>query len=646
MPNLAPIDYGSAVAADTSGAREAQGVVGENAARAKQQLSQVAGTAGQMAGEMAQAILKNQALRATADAKETQSQTLDFIESHPYIAKEDLRSRMSAEDYESWHASLDPDDKQRDAVPMYKAGGALFESVAKKSRDDYSKYISSPIARSDWVETDRSETTNFKADRLNRVMAGQMVQDQRAEAKANLDKLLDSAKDGKDYDLAVAAMRANSFLSPAEKDVLTQNALQMKDRGPSMRSMAGLDVDGMREELTKLENPDTAKQFFPHTNDEQRLHLQTQLRSHINLVESMKRAGDDLEEKRRKQQDDRTLGTLAQSLVQGEDPSALLRAVKTRSYEDRGDASSTSFQSGFYETPRMMEAYHLLGAAIKNQKDGPQTDAPGALRAITSLYSDTGDLYGDKFRKAMLTSGGVEIPGFGHFDPETQLSSASYKAQLSRLDTLASTDRGRVEREREAGHQLRVTSVLLENGVSASDLTNPRVRLKYDAMQAFMEDAVKRQAQARGRVLTSDEETMAMSKAAKVYKDNAGRGRFFANDVGKDGINIKTARGNIEVGPTELAAIHTTAKELGAPFATIQPDALKNTVTDFYENYDAPAQAKWRETFGESLNVEDQYRVYWRAKFMQSGDSPAVRVQKVITKMAQEEQLKKLGGKK
>jgi hypothetical protein len=246
----------------------------------------------------------------------------------------------------------------------------------------------------------------------------------------------------------------------------------------------------------------------------------------------------------------------------------------------------------------------------------------------------------------MLTSGGVEIPGFGHFDPETQLSSASYKAQLSRLDTLASTDRGRVEREREAGHQLRVTSVLLENGVSASDLTNPRVRLKYDAMQAFMEDAVKRQAQARGRVLTSDEETMAMSKAAKVYKDNAGRGRFFANDVGKDGINIKTARGNIEVGPTELAAIHTTAKELGAPFATIQPDALKNTVTDFYENYDAPAQVKWRETFGESLNVEDQYRVYWRAKFMQSGDSPAVRVQKVITKMAQEEQLKKLGGKK
>jgi hypothetical protein len=342
MPNLAPIDYGSAVAADTSGAREAQGVVGENAARAKQQLSQVGRDCGADGWRNGPGHPEEPGPAATADAKETQSQTLDFIESHPYISKEDLRSRMSAEDYESWHASLDPDDKQRDAVPMYKAGWALFESVAKKSREQTTRSTSRRRWRgSDWTETDRSETElqgrpaqsgDGRADGPRPARRGQGELGQIARQRQGRQGL----RPGHRGD-------ARQFVpvTGREKMSWTQNALQMKDRGPSMRRWRAR-RDGMREELTKLENPDTSKQFFPHTNDEAAPASPDAVAQHINHRRVDARPATTW---KRSAASSRMTGPWGAGprLVQGEDPSELLRAVKTRSYEDRGDASSTSF---------------------------------------------------------------------------------------------------------------------------------------------------------------------------------------------------------------------------------------------------------------------------------------------------------------
>jgi hypothetical protein len=646
MPTLAPVDYGPAVQPDTSGISAGSQLAERRQEQARGALGDVGNWVGTEVHQVAQALVQSQSLKATADAKETQSKLLDYIESTPYVSKDDLRERMAPSDYESWHASLDPEYKSKDVVPMYKVGSALFESGAKQAREQASQYISAPGWRERWTDTDRAETATFKSDRLNRVMAGQMVNDQRVEAKTNLNRLVDSAKSAQDIDLAIAAMRGNGFLHPAEKQELEKDALQARDRMPAMQSMNALDVPGMRAELTKLENPETSKQFFSHTGDEARLHLQTQLRSHIAIVENMLGSKRDLEEKWRKQQDDRTLGAMATRLVKGDDPSELLSLVKQRALEDHAPGTA---RNGFYETPKMLEGYHLLQAAIKNQKEGPQQDQPGALRAITSLYADTQDLNGDAFRKAMLTPGGVDIPGYGHFNPELDLSNASYKAQLSRLDTLASTDRGRVEREREGSHQMRVTSVLLDAKVPVKDLTNPLQRIKYDRMIAFMEDAVKRKAQSRGRTLSSDEETIEMTHAAKVFKDNAGKWgpwNVFNNDVGKDGINITTQRGTVSVGPEELATLHTTAREMGAPSATIGSAALKNYVTDFYDNYAGPAQNEWQSKFGSDIKLDDAYRVFWRAKFLQSKADPAARVRMVINRMAVEEAQKKQGGTK
>jgi hypothetical protein len=647
MPNLAPIDYGQPVqVVDQRGSNALLAAVDEQGRKRHAAMDALGTNIENTAQTITQGLLHNQALKATAAAKESQSELLKYIETNPYVSKEDLRQRMSPEDYDAWHAKLDPEYRDRDTVPMYKAASELFDSGSKRARDEFSQYISTPGWRERWALTDQAETTNFKSDRLNRVVAGQMVNDQRAEAKTHLDKLLASATDTKDIELAIRAMRGNMFLHPAERDALEQDARKVQDRLPSTQAMAGLDVPGMKTELTKLENPDTAKQFYGHMADDERVHLQTQLRSHINLVENMKSAADDLEEKRRKLQDDRTLGGMADSLAHGGDPSTLLSYVTQRQLEDKNDSKS----SGFYATPKMLEAYHLLETALKNAKEGPQQDAPGALRAITQLFADTQDLNGDAFRKAMLTPGGVDIPGYGHLNPETDLSSASFKAQLSRLDTLASTDRGRVEREREAGHQMRVTSVLLENGIAVTELTNPLVRPKYDRMIAFLEDAVKRKAQSRGRVLSPDEETVEMAKAAKVFKDNAGNwGPFgyFNNAPGKDGINIETKRGTVAVGAEELATLHTTARELGAPLATVSSAALKSTVKDFYENYEAPARSYWKKQFGEDISLEDQYRVYWRAKkFMDTNIPAATRVQTAIMQVAKEDAIKRQGGQK
>jgi hypothetical protein len=129
---LAPVDYGPQVAPDDSGL-QAKEQAGEAVFRDVRQLGSVVEGGAQA---ITQGILHTQALKATAAVKERQASTLSFIDSNPYVPKAVLQQRMRPEDYEAWHAGLATEYQDKDAVPMFTAAGALFDSEAQQAREE------------------------------------------------------------------------------------------------------------------------------------------------------------------------------------------------------------------------------------------------------------------------------------------------------------------------------------------------------------------------------------------------------------------------------------------------------------------------------------------------------------------------------
>lgn len=272
MTILAPIEWGGPVSADTQGVEMESQALGQREksfAYAHELGANIEGGA----KVVVQGILHNQALAATAQLKEKQANTLKFIESNNYVSKADLQQRMAPEDFESWSGQLGEQYKDKDAVPMWTVAGELFDSEAKKARDEAGKIISLPGWRDKWSSTERTESSTIRERYVNRPAADQMFADQQAQAKAAIDSLIESGS----FDEAAAAARGSPWLRPPLREAEAKAALAGKDAYPAQVAMRTGDVKGMNEQLTALRGADAAEKF-PNLTEKQRLTLTDQLR--------------------------------------------------------------------------------------------------------------------------------------------------------------------------------------------------------------------------------------------------------------------------------------------------------------------------------------------------------------------------------
>lgn len=269
---FAPVEYGPQVASDTQGLQEL---------RQQQQavfsgVHELGGAIEGGAAAITQGLLHTQALKATAAVKEKQAQTLQFIDSNPYVAKTDLRAKMSPEDYTTWHDGLGADYKDSDAVPMYAAAGALFDSEAKQARDAAGQVISLPGWRNRWNSTEQTESATIRERYVNRLAADQMIADQRSQTLMAVDKMVDAAVKPEDIQAAATMADTSPWLKPAERRFIIEKTLVAKDSFVARQALLGGDTEVMAAELTKLKG-DKSVEFYPNMNVKQRLDLVGQL---------------------------------------------------------------------------------------------------------------------------------------------------------------------------------------------------------------------------------------------------------------------------------------------------------------------------------------------------------------------------------
>jgi hypothetical protein len=269
---LAPVDYGPTLHEDQQGIQELE----QQRAAVFRDVHNIGSVVEGGAHAITQGLLHTQALKATAAVKERQAQTLQYIDSNPYVSKTDLQQKMSPEDYEAWHSGLTDEYKNADAVPMYSVAGALFDSSAKQAREDVGKTISLPGWRAKWTATEQTESATIRERYVNRLAADQMIADQRAQTLQAVDKMVDGAVKPEDIQAAATAAETSPWLKPAERRFMVEKVLAAKDSFVARQAMLGGDTEVMATELAKLRGPNAAEQY-PNMNVKQRLDLVNQL---------------------------------------------------------------------------------------------------------------------------------------------------------------------------------------------------------------------------------------------------------------------------------------------------------------------------------------------------------------------------------
>jgi hypothetical protein len=272
---FAPVDYGPRVEADTQGVQAAQQAVAQHDAvfqEARRMGSVIEGGA----QAITQGILHTQSLKATAAVKERQAATLQFIDSNPYVPKAVLQQRMTPDDYTAWHAGLASEYQKADAVPMYTAAGALFDSEAGQAREAAGQLIALPGWRTAWGASEQTESATIRERYVNRLAADQMIADHRAQSLMAIDKMVDSAVKPEDIDAAAKAAASSPWLKPAERRFTMEKAMVARDSFVAHQAMLAGDTAVMKVELSKLKS-DNAAELYPNMNVKQRLDLSAQL---------------------------------------------------------------------------------------------------------------------------------------------------------------------------------------------------------------------------------------------------------------------------------------------------------------------------------------------------------------------------------
>lgn len=391
MP-LQPIVWGPPQQADQEGLRVAQ--------QATAQHEQVFAEARQLgenvqngAVQITQGLLHNQALKATAQVKEQQAAVLSFIDSNPYVSKSALQQRMAPDDYQSWHEGLGKEYQDRDAVPMFTAAGALFDSSAKQARAEAGQTIGLPGWRSNWLASEQTESATIRERYVNRMAADQMVADQRSSAMLSIDKIVDNATAPNDFDTALTAAKTNPWFRPAERRILQEKVGVAKDSFPAEQAMLSKDPQLMQNELVKLRS-DNSAELYPNLNEKQRVDLSQRLERQF-AYHGSKDLADQIVNRNtdeRGKVNDVALGKELKD-YNGPDREGVIAAAKSQAAEQRNifDAGTSEVQDQINTAgldPRTGEfSYQRARAdpATAKLMDQLQKDAPKKLEALNAI---------------------------------------------------------------------------------------------------------------------------------------------------------------------------------------------------------------------------------------------------------------------
>jgi hypothetical protein len=648
MANFSPIDYGAPVAAKTQGISELQSAEQQHAQKNIAEIQQVGGFVGAKATEITQGIIHTQTLKATAALKSQQADVINFIEQNPTVAKDDVAKYMSSDDYQAWHAALGQEFKNSDKVPMYTVASDLFNSASKKAREEAGQLISpmAPGVRDNWMDTAALEAATTKELRVDRIAAGQMVADHRAQTMGAFEDMLNKAVLPRDIDDAIAGISGSPWLHPAEREAAKQKALRARDSLGADQAMRAMDVPGMERELIKLEKPDAA-QSYQHLDERERVALSGQLRTHIKAAQADDAHQDTIIDKWKKSQDHETLGYLIQQISNGQAP-PLAGTLNQRKFDGMA-ADPDVAKRGYFDPQSQAEAYHLLEGFYKSQKAGKDVSDPAALAALTDFFVKDPDGFVKKLIGGKSFTYRDSYGALHQLDPTEQLTPSDYNRMLGYVKDWKDPVRARAE---ELHAQEASKDALSQAIMHGADPTNHTGLFNADVQSAArraelsvrMEDAV-REATKPGQPLDPVKRRKVMEDAAEIFlKNPVDKTKFYRVDkIGQ--LEVTLGNGdNYKVSPPEMTDLKLGAKEAGVAGATQSPSTFAARVRDYHDSF-APAIDKVYPQFngGESPTGAQAYRVYFevlkRMKSLGNGNSEYL-VRRALMQMKSEEAAK------
>jgi hypothetical protein len=648
MANFSPVDYGSHVEARTQGVDAMQRAEQQHAQKNLATIEQVGGFVAGQAREITQGIIHTQTLKATAALKAQHADIINFIEQNPTVAKDDVQKYMSQDDYNAWQASLGPEYKSADKVPMYTVSGELFNSASKKAREEAGQLISpmAPGVRDGWMQTAALEAATAKEMRVDRIAAGQMVADHRAQTMGAFEEMLNKAVIPRDIDDAIAGISGSPWLHPAERQAAKEKALKARDSLGADQAMRAGNVKSMQAEIIKLEKPDAA-QSYQHLEERERVSLTNQLRTHINAAQADALHQDTLIERWKKAQDHETFGNLIERISQGQAPQ-LAGTLNARKFEGVAPDPDLA-KRGYFDSTTQAEAYHLLEGYYKSQKAGKDVSDPAALNALTDFFVKDPDGFVEKMVRGKSFTYRDSYGALHQLDPAEQLTPSDYNRMLGYVKDWKDPVRARAEElhaqeaSKDALSQAIMHGVDPQNKTGLFDSTIEAAGRRSE-MTVRMEDAV-REATKPGMPLDPIKRRKVMEDAADIFLKNAPRQGipFFRTD--KFGtLEVKLRDGDYKVPPTEMTDLKLGAKDAGVPGSTQTPAAFAGRVRDYHDNY-APAIQKIYPQFsgGDSPSGVQAYRVYFEVlKRMKTlgGGQPEYLVRRTLMQMKSEEAAK------
>lgn len=643
MATFSPVDYGGKVGVDDSGSQALARANEENAASNLSVARDVTNIAGNAGLEITKGVLHTQTLKATAALKAQQADIINFIEQHPTVSKDDLQQYMSQGDYEAWHASLSPEDRNSDKVPMYKVAGDLFNSASRKARETAGQLIGPLSMRRDWTDTAALEAATTKESRVDRIAAGQMVADQRAQTMGAFDDMLNKAVTPRDVDDAIAGISGSPWLHPAERKAAKEKGLKVKDSLAADHAMRASDITGMKAELIKLEKPDAA-QSYQHLEEKERLALANQLRTHIKAAEAEDNHADTIIEKWKKQQDHETFGFLIDRISKGDVPS-MASVLNQRKFAGMYQDPNVA-RRGYFDSETQIQAFHLLEGYWKSQKTAKEVSDPAAMRALTDYFVKDPD----GFTKDMLSNKPFTYKDSFNvthqLNPTEQLTTGDFNKMLGYVKDWKDPVRARAEElhAQEASKDALSLAIMHNmdptNKSGLFDATTEAAARRAE-LQVRMEDAV-REATKPGQPLEPIKRRKVMEDAADIFiKNPVNKTSFFRSD--KYGqLEVQLKDGDYKVPPTEMTDLKLGAKESGLTNAgQFTPEAFAQRIREYHDNYQEAIDKVYRQfNGGQPPTGAQAYRVYFEALKNPVAGTAEVQVRRALMRMKQEEAAK------
>lgn len=649
MAQFHPLDYGSAVQADTSGIRDMEQATQERALKTTGAVRNIADKGETLAGTYAQNVIHRQVAESMAKAAEGAEKAINVIETNPYVITRDkLAESTDPETADKlWQQAVKSgditrDDQGNEFVPTHVVGRDLYAAMSKKSREEAAQNISLPGWRAEFLKSAETEALNKQEKYVDGKLASMGVAYDRTKTLQSVDKLADRATTPEAFNLPIQLVDSSPSFSPQEKAAKIAELRGRQDSVIIDKAMTNpvANEEVLKSELLRLQSPDAAK-FFPNHDEKWRAEEAHHVMTGLHMAELQRHAALTAKAEADKKEDDaRILATVKGLVTKQINPANLFANA------GQPESSAHEIWTGFKTREGIENFYHIAETFQKNQEAGKDKDQPGAYAALQDLYNKDPQ----EFTK-MLFSGKPERTLMGDYNFTTALSPASMHHFMELSGNLSDKTRAAEDHVREQSAADRMTLVMTSEeggGVKMSDWKNTQERPQWTEAEQFIRDTLTREQKAaieKGKRMTPEQETKVMLDAAAEFRKGTA-GRFIGSNP-TEGIYIQTARGRTNLPLSERLGMEQARREAGG----VGVVSFQSDGQDYYDHYSDIIEAGWKAALpGEALTKTDSYRVFYEARKLNFAQAPitdpATQVAFILQKLSRAAAIKKSGGTK